>query len=389
MRWRFGSNLPERVPLTVMTTNTEATTFAASPIPAAADAARRAQILEEPGFGRYFTDHMVVAEWFDGSWTEPKLVPYSNLALDPAAMVLHYGQAIFEGLKAYRHDDGSIKSFRPQNNARRFQASAARMAMPALPEDHFLSSLSMLVTADQEWVSHDTDKSLYLRPFMFSTEVGLGVRPANRYLYVLIASPAGAYFKGGVKPVSVWLSEEYVRAAKGGTGAAKFAGNYAASLIAQAEAMDNGCDQVVWLDSIERKYIEEMGGMNLFFVKGEGDNATLFTPALTGTLLPGITRESLLELGQDLGYRVEEGRISVDEWRDGVASGEISETFACGTAAVITPVGRVASRSGGFSISDGNPGAVTMRLRDALTSIQTGHRPDTHNWLTTLVPSTT
>lgn len=372
-----------------MTTNTEATTFAASPIPAAADAARRAQILEEPGFGRYFTDHMVVAEWFDGSWTEPKLVPYSNLALDPAAMVLHYGQAIFEGLKAYRHDDGSIKSFRPQNNARRFQASAARMAMPALPEDHFLSSLSMLVTADQEWVSHDTDKSLYLRPFMFSTEVGLGVRPANRYLYVLIASPAGAYFKGGVKPVSVWLSEEYVRAAKGGTGAAKFAGNYAASLIAQAEAMDNGCDQVVWLDSIERKYIEEMGGMNLFFVKGEGDNATLFTPALTGTLLPGITRESLLELGQDLGYRVEEGRISVDEWRDGVASGEISETFACGTAAVITPVGRVASRSGGFSISDGNPGAVTMRLRDALTSIQTGHRPDTHNWLTTLVPSTT
>jgi branched-chain amino acid aminotransferase len=370
-----------------MTTNTEATTFAASPTPAAVDATRREQILEEPGFGRYFTDHMVVAEWFDGSWTEPKLLPYSNIALDPAAMVLHYGQAIFEGLKAYRHDDGSIKSFRPENNARRFQTSAARMAMPALPEDMFLSSLEMLVNADQAWVSHDADKSLYLRPFMFSTEVGLGVRPANRYLYVLIASPAGAYFKGGIKPVSVWLSEEYVRAAKGGTGAAKFAGNYAASLIAQAEAMENGCDQVVWLDSNERKYIEEMGGMNLFFVKGEGDSATLFTPALTGTLLPGITRESLLELGQDLGYKVEEGRISVDEWRTGVESGEISETFACGTAAVITPVGRVASRTGGFSIGDGNPGVITMRLREALTAIQTGHRPDSHNWLTTLVPS--
>ena len=302
-------------------------------------------------------------------------------------MVLHYGQAIFEGLKAYRHDDGSIKSFRPDANARRLQISGARMAMPALPEEAFLSSLESLVSADRAWVSHDADKSLYLRPFMFSTEVGLGVRPANRYLYVLIASPAGAYFKGGVKPVSVWLSEDYVRAAKGGTGAAKFAGNYAASLIAQAEAIEHGCDQVVWLDSNERKYIEEMGGMNLFFVKGSGADATLFTPALTGTLLPGITRESILTLGQDLGYRVEEGRISVDEWRTGVASGEITETFACGTAAVITPVGSVAGRNGGFTIADGGSGPVTMRLREELVAIQTGHRPDTHGWLRTLVPA--
>jgi branched-chain amino acid aminotransferase len=371
-----------------MTTNDEATTFAASPNPAVVDGVRRAQILEEPGFGRYFTDHMVVAEWFDGSWTEPKLLPYSNLALDPAAMVLHYGQAIFEGLKAYRHDDRSVKSFRPDANAHRFAKSAARMAMPALPEDMFLGSLEALVKADVDWVPVESDKSLYLRPFMFSTEVGLGVRPANRYLYVLVASPAGTYFKGGVKPVSVWLSEEYVRAAQGGTGAAKFAGNYAASLLAQSEAIDNGCDQVVWLDAQERRYIEEMGGMNLFFVKGSGANATLFTPSLTGTLLPGITRESILTLGQDLGYRVEEGRISVQEWQEGTQSGEISETFACGTAAVITPVGRVAGRSGGWSIGDGTSGPITMQLREELVSIQTGHRPDNHNWLRTLVPPT-
>ena len=370
-----------------MTDASFSATFAASPTPPIHDAARRAAILEDPGFGRFFTDHMVVAEWLDGSWGELQVVPYQNLALDPAAMVLHYGQAIFEGLKAYRHADGSIKTFRPQANAHRFGHSAARMAMPPLPEDAFLQSLESLVNIDRDWVPNEADKSLYLRPFMFSTEVGLGVRPANRFLYVLLASPAGAYFKGGVHPVSVWLSEEYVRAAPGGTGAAKFAGNYAASLLAQSEAIENGCDQVVWLDAIERRYIEEMGGMNLFFVKGEGEGATLFTPSLTGTLLPGITRESILELGQDLGYKVEEGRLSVDDWRDGVASGEISETFACGTAAVITPVGRVASRNGGFSIGDGSSGTITMQLREELTAIQTGHRPDEHGWLRTLVPA--
>ena len=240
-------------------------------------------------------------------------MPYAPLEFDPAVMVLHYGQAIFEGLKAYRQPDGSVATFRPEQNARRFQRSAARLAMPELPEELFLASIEALVTQDEAWVPTGAERSLYLRPFMFSTEVGLGVRPASSYLYVLIASPAGAYFPRGVKPVSVWLSEDYVRAAPGGTGEAKCAGNYAASLVAQAQAAAEGCDQVVWLDANEHRWVEEMGGMNLYFVYGSGDDARIVTPALTGALLPGITRDSLLTMAADLGYGAEEGRVSTDD----------------------------------------------------------------------------
>jgi len=301
--------------------------------------------------------------------------------------VLHYGQAIFEGLKAYRQADGSIATFRPEANARRFQRSAVRIAMPELPEELFLASIEALVDQDQGYVPSDPEESLYLRPFMFSTEVGLGVRPANEYLYVLIASPVGAYFKGGVRPVSVWLSTEYVRAAPGGTGEAKFAGNYAASLIAQAQAAEKGCDQVVWLDASEHRWVEEMGGMNLFFVHGSGDSARIVTPELSGSLLAGVTRDSLLQVAKDLGYGAEEGRINIDDWREGNASGEITEVFACGTAAVITPVGSVKSAAHSWTVGDGGPGVVTMRLREALLEIQTGRSEDAHHWMHQLVPA--
>ena len=236
--------------------------------------------------------------------------------------------------------------------------------MAELPEELFLGSIEALVAQDREWVPDDPEKSLYLRPFMFATEVGLGVRPADEYLYLLIASPAGAYFKGGLQPVTVWLSEDYVRAAPGGTGEAKCAGNYAASLIAQAEAIDHGCDQVVWLDANEHRWIEEMGGMNLYFVYGTGPDARLVTPNLTGSLLPGITRDSLLTTrGRTSAIEVEEGRISVDDWRKGCETGEITEVFACGTAAVITPVGHVKSRTGDWTVADGGPGPITQQLR--------------------------
>lgn len=349
-------------------------------------AAEREAILANPGFGRHFTDHMVRIDWdAKNGWHDARLTPYGPLQLDPATNVLHYGQAIFEGLKAYRHADGSIKTFRPVANAERFQRSAARMAMAELPTELFIESLRTLVDVDQAWVPTEEEKSLYLRPFMISTEVGLGVRPSNAYAYLLIASPAGAYFAGGIHPVSVWLSTEYVRAAPGGTGAAKFAGNYAASLLAQQQAAAKGCDQVVWLDAIERRWIEEMGGMNLYFVYGEGAQARIMTPQLTGTLLPGVTRDSLLKVAAGLGIPASEDRISVEQWREGAASGAISEVFACGTAAVITPVGTVKSASGEWTMGNGEPGAITMRLRETLLGIQSGTIDDPGNWMHTLV----
>ena len=353
-----------------------------NPLPAA----QREEILANPGFGKYFTDHMVTADWTEElGWHNAQLVPYGPLSFDPATNFMHYGQAIFEGLKAYRHEDGSIKTFRPIANAERFQRSARRLAMAELPIELFLASVNALVQQDAAWVPGGDDQSLYLRPFMISTEVGLGVRPANAYKYLLIASPAGAYFPQGVKPVSVWISDDYVRAAPGGTGEAKCAGNYAASLIAQAEAASHGCEQVVWLDAVERNWIEEMGGMNLYFVYGSGDSARLVTPTLTGSLLPGITRDSLLTVASDLGYLATEDAISVDQWRDGAEAGEITEVFACGTAAVITPVGQVKSRkSGHWEINAGQPGPVTMQLREALLNIQTGQVPDKHQWLHTI-----
>jgi branched-chain amino acid aminotransferase len=342
-----------------------------------ADAEREA-ILANPGFGRYFTDHMVTIRWTEGrGWHEAELVPYAPLSVDPANMTLHYAQTIFEGLKAYRQADGSVATFRPEANALRFQVSARRLAMPELPVETFMAACDALVKQDKAWVPAAGEASLYLRPFMFATEVGLGVRPANEYLFIVIASPAGAYFAGGVKPVSVWLSEEYVRAAPGGTGAAKTGGNYAASLVAQAQAMEHGCDQVVWLDAIERRWIEEMGGMNLYFVYGN----RIVTPELTGSLLPGITRDSLLSIAADLGYEVGEGRISVDDWQRGNADGTLTEVFACGTAAVITPVGTVKSHRADWTVADGEPGEVTMRLRAALLDIQTGRAADAYGWM--------
>ncbi|MEU7140723.1 branched-chain amino acid aminotransferase [Nocardia sp. NPDC046473] len=361
---------------------TVAAQFARVPHPAPAPAQRVQEVLAAPGFGRFFTDHMVSIDYTDGEWTNARVEPYGPLALDPATMVFHYGQAIFEGLKAYRHSDGSVACFRIDANAARFRRSARRMAMAELPEELFIESVRQLLEVDREWVpAAGGEDSLYLRPFMFATEAGLGVKPAAGYKYLLMASPAGAYFPRGVKPVRVWLSTEYVRAAPGGTGEAKVAGNYAASLLAQAEATEKGCDQVVWLDACERRYVEEMGTNNLFFVFGSGSEARLVTPELSGSLLPGITRDSLLTLAADSGYPVEERKVSVEEWRKGAESGEITEVFACGTAAVITPVGWVRSAEGEFTIGGGEPGEVTMALRDTLTGIQRGTFADIHGWM--------
>ncbi|MDT5010228.1 MAG: branched-chain amino acid aminotransferase [Mycobacterium sp.] len=355
-----------------------------SPRPATDE--QRAVVLKDPPFGLHHTDHMVTIEYTDGEgWHDAQVVPYGPIELDPSAIVLHYAQEIFEGLKAYRWADGSIVSFRPDANAARLRMSARRLAIPELPDEVFLESLRQLIAVDGQWVpSAGGEESLYLRPFVIATEPGLGVRPSKRYRYLVIASPAGAYFPRGIKPVSVWLSTEYVRAAPGGTGAAKFGGNYAASLLAQAEAAANGCDQVVWLDAVERRYVEEMGGMNLFFVFGSGGSARLVTPELTGTLLPGITRDSLLQLATDAGFTVEERKIDVDEWQKKAAAGEITEVFACGTAAVITPVSLVKFADGEFTMADGEPGEVTMALRDTLTGIQRGKFVDTHGWMTQL-----
>jgi branched-chain amino acid aminotransferase len=342
----------------------------------------RAALMIDPGFGRIFTDHMVTIRYAEGKgWYDARLEKYGPISLDPATAALHYGQEIFEGLKVYRHPDGGLGLFRPEQNARRFNRSAARLAMPQLPEELFLESIRLLVEHDQKWVPSAPETSLYLRPFMFATDPYLGVRPAQEYLYVLIASPVGAYFPRGVQPVSVWLSTDYTRAAPGGTGEAKCAGNYAASLVAQAQAAAQGCDQVVWLDAIEHKYIEEMGGMNLYFIL---DGDTLVTPELNGSLLPGVTRDSILQLASELGLKTEVRRISTDEWRETAANGRMTEAFACGTAAVITPVGHVKGSDGEFTVADGGSGEVTMKLRGALLDLQHGRSADTHGWITRL-----
>ena len=345
-------------------------------------AAERNQLLADPGFGRIFTEHLARARWnAERGWHDAQLVPYAPLTLDPGTSVLHYAQAVFEGLKAFRQADGGVAAFRPDRHAVRFRNSSRRLALPELPEEAFLEAIDLLLAADHEWVPSAPDHSLYLRPMMFATEVTLSVHPSTEVAFLLIASPSGSYFPRGVKPVTVWLSEDFSRAAPGGTGAAKTGGNYAGGLLAQAQAAEKGCDQVVWLDSRDHRWVEEMGGMNLCFVFGRGRDARIMTPALTGTLLPGITRESLLELGRDLGYSTEEGRISVDEWRSGCEDGTLTEVFACGTAAVITPVGAVKSAHGSWAVGDGGAGELTMRLRQALVDIQRGASPDPHGWL--------
>ncbi len=343
--------------------------------PAAAE--RRHEILTNPGFGKYFTDHMVSITWTaaDG-WHDARVDPYGPIPMDPATSVLHYAQEIFEGMKAYRHDDGSVWTFRPTANAERFQRSAKRLALPELPTDLFVESIRQLVDIDLDWVPSGGENSLYLRPFMFASEVFLGVRPSAEVRYMVIASPVGSYFSGGVHPVSIWLSSDYTRAAMGGTGAAKCGGNYAAGLAAQIEASERGCDQVVFVDAEEHKWVEELGGMNLWFVHADG---RLVTPQTSGTILEGVTRSSILQLGAEFGLKVEERQISIDDWKTGVASGEIKEVFACGTAAVVTPVGRLVWRDG--EVGNGSAGEFTMRLRKKLIDIQYGRDTDTHHWL--------
>ena len=353
--------------------------FEIRPHPAPVSDSDRSAQLANPGFGRIFTDHMVTIRYADGKgWYEPRVEARAPIPMDPATAVLHYAQEIFEGLKAYTLPDGGVAMFRPDANAARFQLSAQRMAMPALPTALFLESLRQIITIDRGWLPQTEDGSLYLRPFAYASEVFLGVRPAMEYLYLVIASPVGPYFAGGVKPVTVWVSPDYTRAAPGGTGAAKCGGNYAAGLAAQAEAIENGCDQVVYLDAVQRRYVDELGGMNIFYVLDDG---SLVTPPLTGTILPGITRDSIMKLAQRAGRRVEERPVAIDEWRDGAASGRIREVFACGTAAVITPIGTVRSPDGEFAIADGGPGEVTMSLRQELVDIQRGRAEDPFGWV--------
>src|SRR5580698_1116377 len=295
--------------------------------------AEREAILAAPGFGQVFTDHMITIRWSgDQGWHDARLEPYGPFTLDPATSVFHYAQEFFEGLKAYRQDNGSIVMFRPDANAARFNSSAKRMAMPELPEETFIRALELLVTQDREWVPGGAGNSLYLRPFMIATQRGLGVNhPSSEYLFCVIASPAASYFASGVKPVTVWLSQEYTRAAPGGTGGVKTGGNYAAAFVAQQQAVEQGCDQVVWLDAADHRWVEEMGGMNLFFVRGSvkgeagGGQPWIMTPPLTGTLLPGITRDSLLRLAPELGVTARQERISIEQWQAQCASGELTE----------------------------------------------------------------
>ncbi|RIV78208.1 branched-chain amino acid aminotransferase [Pelagerythrobacter aerophilus] len=351
----------------------------AAPVPSAT----RDEALANPGFGTLFTDHMVEIDYDadKGGWFTARVCPRGPISLDPAAAVLHYAQEIFEGMKAYRQDDGGIALFRPEANARRFNQSADRMAMPHLPEELFLESIRRLLSVDKDWFPTVEGGSLYLRPFMFASEAFLGVRPAKQYKYLLIASPAGNYFKSGAPAVKIWVSRDYVRAAPGGTGAAKTGGNYAASLVPQAEAIEKGCDQVVFLDAAERKWVEELGGMNLFFVFDDG---SVVTPPLGGTILPGITRDSLIQLLRDEGLEVREEPYSIDQWRDDANSGRLIETMACGTAAVVTPVGTVAGPDGEFTIGGGGPGQITSKLREKLVGIQRGRVDDTYGWVTRL-----
>ena len=349
----------------------------------AVPATERAQLLVAPGFGGVFTDHMTTIRWTDDrGWHDARIERYGPITLDPATAVFHYGQEIFEGLKAYAQPDATVAAFRPHSNATRFNKSAARLAMPELPESAFVRSLELLVAQDRAWVPDTEGHSLYLRPFMIATQRGLGVsKPSSSYLFAVIASPVAGYFGAAERPVTVWLSEDYSRAAPGGTGEAKCGGNYAAAFAGQQQALDHGCDQVVWLDAAERTWVEEMGGMNLFFVYGSGADARIATPATTGSLLHGITRDSLLKLGPDLGIPAIEDRISVTGWQRGCASGEITEVFACGTAAVITPVGTVRGPSAEWTIGDGSAGPVTTRLKEELVGIQNGTRPDRYGWM--------
>ncbi len=353
-----------------------AITTSPHPAPTAPDV--RAQLIAEPLFGRVFSDHMISIRYAEGTgWHDARLLPRGPIAMDPATSVLHYAQEIFEGMKAYRLDDGALALFRPDANARRFNASARRMAMAEIDEGLFVDAISALVRADCGWFPPGSEGALYLRPFMYASEVFLGVKPAAEYHFVVIASPVGPYFKGDAPAVSLLVSDDYSRAAPGGTGAAKCGGNYAASLAAQQQAIARGFDQVVFLDAVERRWVEELGGMNLFFVFADG---SIQTPPLSGTILPGITRDALLVLARDAGLEVREAPYAIDAWAADAASGRLTEAFACGTAAVVTPVGSVTRGSDSFSVGGGAGGQVTQMLKQRLVDIQRGRAPDPYGW---------
>ncbi|MDR2453229.1 MAG: branched-chain amino acid aminotransferase [Bifidobacteriaceae bacterium] len=357
--------------------------FALQPHPSPTPPAKRAALLEAPAFGTVFTDHMAAITWRAGAgWHNRRLMPYGRLELEPSAGVLHYAQEVFEGLKAYRWADGAIHTFRVEANAERFARSARRLALPELPVADFVESLEALVQVDQEWVPSAPGTSLYLRPFMFAAEPFIGVRASHEVSYYVIASPVGAYFKGGVAPVSIWVDQVRHRAGLGGTGAAKCGGNYAASLVSQELAYQHGCEQVLFLDAATSTTLEELGGMNVVVVLASGE---VVTPPTSGTILEGVTRASLLQLARDRGRAVVERPIALAELLDGLALGEVAEVFACGTAAVVTPVGRLAGEGFDQVVGDGAPGPLTMSLHEELTGIQYGRRQDRHGWTRRLV----
>ena len=351
----------------------------ANPSPVAED--ERKAILAGLHFGDSFTDHMAHARWKQGEgWGDYGVIPYGNLSLSPATAVLHYGQEIFEGIKAYRHDDGSVWTFRPRYNAARLNASARRLALPELSEEDFVASLVDLVRADAAWVPSGEGESLYLRPFAFASEAFLGVRPSKVVDYYVIASPSGSYFTHGLEPISIWVSTEYHRAGRGGTGAAKTGGNYASSLLPQQEAYAQGCDQVCFLDDVSQKNLEELGGMNIMVVDADG---TVRTPQLTGTILEGSTRSAIIRMLRDSGRNVVEDTISLEVLLADIESGRVSEVFACGTAAVVVPLGHL--KGEGFDARiEGSE--VTRQIHDRLTSIQSGHAEDPYGWMYQLVP---
>jgi branched-chain amino acid aminotransferase len=341
---------------------------------------RKAKVKDESqlGFGRYFTDRMLLAEWREGAgWGEIRIEPYAPFMLDPAAMVFHYGQEIFEGLKAYKWADGRIALFRPEMNARRFNQSAERLCMPTIPEELFLQGIEQLVSLERDWIPTAPGTSLYIRPAMIAVEPVLGVRPSRHYYFYVILSPVGDYYPAGFNPVSIMVEDRFVRAAPGGTGEAKTGGNYASSLLAAMEAKRKGFDQVLWLDGRERRYIEEVGSMNMFFTYGD----TIVTAPLAGAILPGVTRDSVLKLAGLLGYAAEERPIDVDDLVADIKNGKITEAFGAGTAAVITPVGRLCYKDETLCVADGNVGAITRHLYDTLTGIQTGKAEAPGGWV--------
>ena len=339
----------------------------------------RAQRLHDLKFGMQFTDHMARVTWTaDGGWQDRRVEPYGPLQMDPASSVLHYAQEVFEGLKAYRWADGSVHLFRPEANGERLQRSARRMALAELPLDDFMASIQALVEIDSEWVPDAPETSLYLRPFLIGTDVFLGLRPPKKVDYLLIASPSGPYFHGGIKPVSIWVERDYHRAGPGGTGAAKCGGNYAASLLPQVQAAERGYDQVLYLDAATGGVLEELGGMNVFAVRADG---TVLTPIINGNILEGVTRSSVIQLLEDQQLKVVERDITLSELKEGVESGDIVEVFACGTAAIVTPVGRMGSTDFEVTVGDGQPGAVTLAVRQRLTDIQYGRAEDTYGWM--------